>query len=46
MEKTFKLLFSLAVFLFSLISIGVFLLVLKILLMFYPQLYILGLVIY
>lgn len=46
MEKTFKLLFSLAVFLFSLISIGLFLLVLKILLMFYPQLYILGLVIY
>lgn len=46
MEKTFKVLFALAVFLFSLISIGVFLIILKILLMFYPQLYLLGLVIY
>jgi hypothetical protein len=46
MEKTFKILFSLAVFLFSLISVGVFLLIIKILLMFYPEINLLGLVIY
>jgi hypothetical protein len=46
MEKTFKILFSLAVFLFALISIGVFLLIIKILLMFYPEINLLGLVIY
>lgn len=46
MEKTFKLLFALAVFLFSLISVGVFLLVIKVLLMFYSEINLLGLVIY
>jgi len=46
MERTFKLLFALAVFLFSLISIGIFLLIIKILLMFYPEVNLLGLVIY
>lgn len=46
MEGTFKWLFALAIFLFSLISVGVFLLIIKILLMFYPEINLLGLVIY
>ncbi|MDD3285436.1 MAG: hypothetical protein PHG95_02275 [Patescibacteria group bacterium] len=46
METTFKFLFGLAVFLFSLISIGVFLLIVKIILMFSPQIQLLGLTIY
>ncbi|HNU81430.1 MAG TPA: hypothetical protein PLA05_00545 [bacterium] len=46
METTFKFLFGFAVFLFSLISIGVFLLILKIILMFTPQIQLLGLTIY
>ncbi len=45
MERTFKLLFALAIFLFSLISIGIFLLILKVLLMFNPELHILGLIV-
>jgi hypothetical protein len=46
METTFKFLFGFGVFLFSLISIGVFLLIIKIVLMFVPQINLLGLVIY
>jgi hypothetical protein len=46
MERTFKLLFALAVFLFSLISVGIFLLIIKVFLMFYPEVNLLGLVIY
>jgi len=46
MESIFKFLFALAVVLFSLISIGVFLLIVKICLMFVPQVSILGLNIY
>jgi len=46
METIFKFLFGFAIFLFSLISVGVFLLIIKIILMFVPQVQILGLVIY
>lgn len=46
METTFKILFGFAVFLFSLISVGVFLLIIKIILMFVPQVQLLGLIIY
>ncbi len=46
MEGTFKFLFFLAVFIFCLINIGVFLLILKIILMFQPEVGILGLTIY
>ncbi|MBN2884607.1 hypothetical protein JXE04_01655 [Patescibacteria group bacterium] len=46
MESTFKFLLAVAFLLFSLISIGIFLLIIKIILMFVPQIYLLGLVIY
>lgn len=46
MERTFKILFALAAVLFAAISIGIFLLIIKILLMFYPEVHILGLLIY
>ncbi len=46
METTFKFLFTLAVLLFSMISIGVFLLIVKIILMFVPQVQFLGLIMY
>lgn len=42
----FKVLFGFGIFLFSLISIGVFLLIVKIILMFTPQFHILGLTVY
>lgn len=45
LEKVFKVLFTLAIILFCLMCVGVFLLIVKILLMFYPQVNILGLVI-
>jgi hypothetical protein len=44
-EGLFKFIFGLAVFLFCLMVIGVFFLILKIVLMFIPQLHILGLTI-
>ncbi len=46
MEKTFKFLFFLAVFIAALIVIGLFLLILKVILMFQPEVSILGLTIY
>jgi len=46
MESTFKFLLGLAAFLFALISVGVFLIIIKIILMFVPQIYLLGLIIY
>lgn len=46
METAFKFLFGLAIFLFSLISVGVFFLIVKIILMFQPQINLLGLIIY
>jgi hypothetical protein len=46
MESTFKFLLAVAFLLFALISIGVFLLIIKIILMFIPQINLLGLIIY
>ncbi len=46
MESTFKFLFFIAIVLAALIVVGLFLLVLKVLLMFQPELNILGLTIY
>lgn len=46
MESTFKFLLGVAAVLFALISIGIFLLIIKIILMFIPQVYLLGLIIY
>jgi hypothetical protein len=46
MEATFKFLLFLAALLFALISVGLFLLIIKIILMFSPQVYLLGLIIY
>jgi hypothetical protein len=45
MEKLFKTLFAIAVILFGLLWIGVFLLLLKVILMFVPQVNVLGLLI-
>lgn len=45
MEKAFKLVFILSFFVFGFLIIGLFLLVLKILLIFFPSLHILGLTI-
>ncbi len=42
METGFKILFLLGVFLYSVISVGVFLLILRILLVFYPELKFMG----
>lgn len=46
MEQLFKILFTSAVIVFGMLFIGVFLLILKIILMFTPQINFLGLVIY
>ncbi len=43
METGFKVLFFFIVFLFSIISMGVFILILRILLTFYPELHFMGL---
>jgi len=45
MEQLFKILFTAAVIIFGLLFIGVFLLIIKIVLMFTPQVNILGLLI-
>lgn len=45
METLFKIVFCLAVLVFCCIVVGVFLLILKILLMFYPEINIMGLII-
>jgi hypothetical protein len=42
METGFKLLFLFGVFLYSVITVGVFLLILRILLIFYPELQFMG----
>ena len=46
MESMFKFLFGFAIFIYSLVSVGVFLLIIKIILMFTPQVNILGLTIF
>jgi hypothetical protein len=45
MESLFKWMFGIAVFIFGMLFVGVFLLILKIVLMFTPQVNILGLII-
>jgi len=45
MEGVFKFLFGLAVFVFSLTSAGIFLLIVKIILLFQPQVQIMGVLI-
>jgi len=42
MEKTFKFIFIIAVLIFYLVNIGIFLLIIKILLLFLPELNIMG----
>lgn len=42
MEKTFKFVFGLAIFIACLVVIGLFLLLVKILLIFYPDIYLMG----
>ncbi len=46
MEGLFKFLLFLAIFLFCLIVVGVFIIILKIILMFQPEINLLGLMIY
>lgn len=45
MEKTFKAVFFIAILAFCVLIIGIFLLLLKVLLMFNPEIHLLGLVI-
>ncbi len=45
MEGAFKFLFGLAIFIFGLVSAGIFLLVIKIILLFQPQVHFMGLLI-
>ena len=45
METAFKIIFFLAIIVFCLTTIGIFLVILKILLMFYPEIEIMGLMI-
>ncbi|MFA5754148.1 MAG: hypothetical protein WC905_02170 [Patescibacteria group bacterium] len=45
MEGFFKFLFGLAVFVFCLTTVGIFLLIVKIILLFQPQVYLMGLII-
>ncbi len=42
-EKSFKFIFGLAVFMFCLVVIGIFLIILKIMLLFMPEINIMGL---
>lgn len=42
-EGTFKFVFGLAVFMFCLVTIGIFLIILKILLLFTPEIHLMGL---
>lgn len=44
MEGFFKFLFGLAIFVFCLVTIGVFLIIIKIFLMFQPAVHIMGLI--
>jgi len=45
MELAFKILFSLAVLVFCITTVGIFLIIVKIILMFQPQLNLMGLII-
>jgi len=45
MEGFFKFLFGLAVIVFALVIVGLFILILKIILLFHPQIYFMGLII-
>lgn len=45
MEGFFKFLFGLAIFVFCLVVIGIFLIIIKIILMFQPQVHLMGLLI-
>lgn len=45
-EGMFKFIFSLAIFVFCLVTIGIFLIILKIMLLFTPQISLMGLTIY
>lgn len=45
LEKVFKFLFGLAIFIFCLVVIGIFLILLKIILLFTPAVHLMGLVI-
>ena len=45
MEGFFKFLFGLAVFIFGLVSVGVFFIIIKIILLFQPQVHFMGLII-
>lgn len=42
MEKGFKFLFFFGIFVYSLISVGIFMLILRILLIFFPELRVMG----
>jgi hypothetical protein len=44
MEGLFKFLFGLAIFIFGLVSAGIFLLVIKIILLFQPEVHFMGLI--
>ncbi len=44
-EGAFKFVFGLAVFMFCLVTIGIFLIILKILLLFTPEIHLMGLLI-
>ncbi|MHB8903751.1 MAG: hypothetical protein ACYC40_01445 [Patescibacteria group bacterium] len=44
MEGFFKFLFGLSIFVAALVVIGIFLLIVKILLMFYPSVHVMGLI--
>lgn len=45
MEAAFKILFALAVVVFCITTIGVFLIIVKVILMFQPQVHLMGLII-
>lgn len=45
MEGAFKTFFTLAVFIFCLVTVGIFLIIIKIILLFEPQVHLMGLII-
>lgn len=45
MESAFKILFTLAVLVFCITTIGIFLIIVKVILMFQPQVHLMGLII-
>lgn len=46
MESLFKFFFGLGIFIFALLSAGIFLLVIKIILLFHTEVHLMGLIIY